>query len=138
MTKTMRDFYVGRLKYIGEWIKDNAEQIVADDEYDERLELEVRIYPHGKLSISTNRDMFVPYIPKDYKVKEYEIWCEGYLCTGASGKHRYIGKSKGRTFEDACYRYFKKHPDESYNRRSNTIWGCKLYRSERESASTFG
>ena len=138
MNDIMRNFYINRLRYIGDWIRDNAEKIVSEDDYDERLELEVRIYPHGKLAISTNRDMFVPYIPKDFKEREFNIWCEGYSCTGESGTHWYVGCSKGRTFEDACYRYFESYPNEDYDKRNNSIWGCRLYDNEKDSASAFG
>jgi len=92
--------------------------------------------------------------------KEFEIWMEGYAATGEHSPANLIGKSKGKTFEEACdnFRYSEdilgwnkevivkkgsplgldKNPDGTnrYNRPS--IWACRLWDNEADARKSFG
>lgn len=73
--------------------------------------------------------------------KEYEIWIEGYSVTGNSSEASFIGKSTGKTFEDACknYRDNEGKPlklDKEYSRPS--IWACRLFDNEIDARKSFG
>lgn len=84
------------------------------------------------------------------EVNFYEIWIEGYLCTGMEGipaKARFLGMCPGEDFYDACCNYntFMTDPDdkEPYvnlhpERRTASIWGCRLYDNEKDARQAFG
>lgn len=88
------------------------------------------------------------------RVKEFEIWMEGYIATGESGTAQMIGKGEGETFDDAVRDYMSKNPehgieendkdryinDDAYkNRRSNwNIWACNLFDNHNDAAKSFG
>lgn len=92
---------------------------------------------------------------KQYELKEFEIWSEGYAATGESEQAVFYGVHKGRNFQDACMRYFllaelnqrewhdanDSYYDTSrfdYNGNSNSIWACKLYDNEADARKNFG
>jgi hypothetical protein len=102
---------------------------------------------------TVNGEKFVP--PVYNELKEYDIWMEGYAATGESSKASYLGKSKGRNFQDACMRYALKSELEhrqkmdnenqyfdtgrwDYDPRRNSIWACRLYETEDEARESFG
>ena len=69
-------------------------------------------------------------------MKEYEVWCEGYLATGESGTASLIGKVKAKSFYEACVELCSKN--EYFNKERLTIWGCNLYPTEKEARKHFG
>ena len=75
-------------------------------------------------------------------MKEYEVWSEGYACTGQSAPHEYIGKAKAHSFREAGRIVMKEHLGDEYKEYydpiRNTYWGCNLYPTEEQSAKTFG
>ena len=60
----------------------------------------------------------------------YEIWSEGEQVGERSKKPYFHGYSRGRTFEEACKRFFRNHA--SYNAEYNCVWGCNLYETKEE------
>lgn len=71
-------------------------------------------------------------------MKNYEIWSEGYLCTGMEGipskayKH---GEAPGETFKDACVNLAKKDSSFAHFKLENmTYWGCRLFDNEEEAS----
>ena len=76
---------------------------------------------------------------EDRKAIEFEIWSEGYQCTGESGKAYYHGSSEGETFEEACCKLFYGTKEEFYFRKKNmTYWGSKLFDNEDDARKNFG
>ena len=69
-------------------------------------------------------------------MKEYEVWQEGYATTGNSAKASLIGKVEAKSFYDACVKLCSEN--EYFNKKSLTIWGCKLYPTEKEARKCFG
>ena len=81
--------------------------------------------------------------------KEYEIWIEGYAASGDSGKHQLLGTCKGKSFRNAVLNWveskikdmgfveFTRHYG-NFNRKELTLWGCRLFPTEEESAKSFG
>ena len=79
--------------------------------------------------------------------KIYEVWMEGYNCTGASRAHEFIGSVKAESFEKACEIAVRQwchrcHSvadfDNYYNPKTQTFWGRKCYDNEADAAKRFG
>lgn len=68
--------------------------------------------------------------------KEYEIWSEGYLATGNMSGAHFHGKQAGKSFREACEKFFKERV--FFNKENLTIWGCRLYDNEQEARKNFG
>ena len=72
------------------------------------------------------------------KMKEYEVWMEGYRATGESKPHEFIGKVEAESFKDACYIAVKNWCSEDsfkryYNPEEQTFWGCRCFDNEKDS-----
>ena len=91
---------------------------------------------------------------KPIELNEYDIWLEGYAATGEHGTATYLGKHKGRNFQDACMRYWmKSHLEQiekddehgeyydtkrwDYDPYKNTYWACHMYETEQEARKNF-
>lgn len=72
--------------------------------------------------------------------KLFNVYIEGYCCSGDSSKASYLGQFKGKTFEEACERALKeKSWDMSYyDRKSNTYWACRFFDNEEDARKCFG
>ena len=69
----------------------------------------------------------------------FDIWSEGYSCTGeAAGAHRH-GEQQANTFQEACDKFFiaEKH-NGYYDRKHLTYWGCQLFDNEAQARRGFG
>lgn len=77
-------------------------------------------------------------------LKTYEVWMEGYSCTGQSKQHEFIGAVKAESFEKACEIAVKQWCksvadfDKYYDAKTQTFWGCKCYDNESDAAKGFG
>lgn len=77
-------------------------------------------------------------------LKTYEVWMEGYNCTGQSKQHEFIGAVKAESFEKACEIAVKQWCksvadfDKYYDAKTQTFWGCKCYDNESDAAKGFG
>ena len=83
---------------------------------------------------------------KDFdKLKAFEVWMEGYECTGQSAPHEFLGKIKAENFDFACYlavlgmclSYNVDDFNNFYDVKSNSFWGCRCYDNESD-AMYFG
>lgn len=78
------------------------------------------------------------------KLREFEVWMEGYRATGEDAKARLLGKGVGFSFKEACENLKEqlgphKTSDwriDSEGRYSN--WGCGLYATEAEARAFNG
>lgn len=74
----------------------------------------------------------------------FQIWCEGYLCSGMEGTPataRLIAEHEGVDFKDACVRanaagMFEGYGDFDAERLS--VWGCDLFDNEADARKAFG
>lgn len=77
-------------------------------------------------------------------MKNFEVWMEGYSCTGQSKTHEFIGKVRTESFEQACEIAVKNwcKDEESfqkyYNPDNQSFWGCSCYDNEADAAKSFG
>ena len=74
-------------------------------------------------------------------MKQYNIWSEGYVCTGNRSGAIYHGTATGKTFKAACIDYFSdKENDErgDFDKKDMTFWGCRLYDNEVDARGSFG
>lgn len=69
-------------------------------------------------------------------MKIFDIWSEGYVATGDSGKATYHGEGTGKTFKAACIKKFK--DDNNYCSKNNTYWACCLFDNEDDARESFG
>lgn len=79
----------------------------------------------------------------EQKAKTFEIWEEGYLCTGMEGvpaPHRKVGEADGADFAEACENYAKFNPEwaKLYDPEKQTHWGCRLFDNATDAARSFG
>lgn len=70
------------------------------------------------------------------KEKTFEVWCEGFRATGDSAPATYHGQATGTTFKEACQKKFGK--SNTYDKKRNTLWGCRLFDNESAARQTFG
>ena len=71
---------------------------------------------------------------------KYEIWSEGYSCTGNSSGAIYLGTFEAESFKAACDLLAKsdKEFDRLYNPERMTFWGCRLFDNETDARKSFG
>jgi hypothetical protein len=72
--------------------------------------------------------------------QSFQIWSEGYSATGQSSGAINFGSESGKTFQEACDKFFAKDPRHRgyYNSESLTYWACKLYDNESDARRSFG
>ncbi|MBY6838690.1 thymidine kinase [Clostridium botulinum] len=77
---------------------------------------------------------------KNNKIKKYEIWREGYSCTGLHDTARIFGTQEGNSFKEACIKFFSEYDDGNLCFDSNRMsyWGCKLFDNETDARRHFG
>lgn len=72
---------------------------------------------------------------------QYNIWMEGYSCTGESAVARLIATHEGDSFRDACVS-FSKNVDAKrlgiFDEENLSFWGCRLFENEKEARLRFG
>ena len=73
-------------------------------------------------------------------MQKFEIWNEGYSCTGQSAGAQYLGTYEGETFKDATKAaLIDKEWDMSYyNEERNTFWACGFFDNESSARASFG
>jgi hypothetical protein len=76
-------------------------------------------------------------------MKLFDIWSEGYNCTGNSSPATFHGNMYGENLLDACVKFaeetpeFKKYFDHNEN-GDCFYWGCKIYNNLAEACESFG
>jgi hypothetical protein len=69
----------------------------------------------------------------------FEIWSEGYACTGERGDATYLGSVKANSFKEACDKLFSSEEHKVYyNSEKLTYWGCKLFDNKSDARRSFG
>lgn len=69
----------------------------------------------------------------------FEIWSEGYACTGESSRAIHFGRCFGKTFKEACIKFFSYRDDKScFDPERMTFWACRLYDNEEDARRSFG
>lgn len=91
------------------------------------------------------------------ELKEYEVWCEGYVATGEGAGASLVGKTLARNFAQACdivmcknhlawinkvnnpyYKGYCPPSKWSYDPNILSDWGCRLYWSKELASKSFG
>lgn len=72
-------------------------------------------------------------------MQEYQIWSEGYRCTGNVGTAHFHGTSQGSTFKEALGNFAKNNSEFSvyFNDELLTYWGCRLFETKIQAQETF-
>jgi len=73
------------------------------------------------------------------KIIKFEIWTEGYLCTGMEGipaTAKKNGEIEASSFQNACDLFFKN--DKQYNKENLSYWACSLYDNKQDARKNFG
>lgn len=82
--------------------------------------------------------------PQTPVVKEFQIWVEGYSCTGEHQGAKFLGTSEGTDFNAAVRKFIFKDnldfDDIKYNEDGGfwTRWGCRLHDNEKDARRAFG
>ena len=137
-----RPQYWKSLEEFEEYYLRNLSETLADTNYyTNRHGVEVKINP-------------INHFPK---LKEYEVWMEGFSATGQSAGASLVGKAKARNFAQAChivmckqhlefmeeenqptYKHYSTPGRWDYDPSRLTYWGCQLYWSEELAKKSFG
>lgn len=74
------------------------------------------------------------------RVREFRIWSEGYRATGEAAGASMLGTARGRNFREACARFIADNPNYAglYDAKSNTVWSCRLFPTQRQAIKSFG
>ncbi len=75
------------------------------------------------------------------ELRQFDVWTEGYCCTGASSRATYHGSTSATSFQDACNYLFKINPhydERHYDSERLTYWGCRLFSNEADARKSFG
>lgn len=70
--------------------------------------------------------------------KEFNIWMEGYACTGNHSGAQFIGTGVGETLKEAVLELHSREPIQSLNDEGTAIWGCRLFDNETDARQSFG
>lgn len=78
-------------------------------------------------------------------MKEFELWTEGYLCTGMEGipaTATFHGKFKGNTFKEAIQAYKNTLTDpysvSCVDVENMNFWLCRFFDNEADARKSFG
>jgi len=75
---------------------------------------------------------------------QWEIWTEGYLCSGMEGipaPAKFLGTSFAPSFKEACVAFFRGRDPKRYgdfNPDTMQFWGCRLFDNEADARKSFG
>lgn len=58
----------------------------------------------------------------------FQVWREGYVCTGNRDDARCLGEAEADSFEEACQIVLG--DEETFNPERLTLWACRLFPSE--------
>lgn len=73
-------------------------------------------------------------------MKDYDIWCEGYVATGGSSGANLLGHCVGKDLKDACKNLAKKDKEFAiyFDEERMTFWGCRIYDNGADARKSFG
>lgn len=74
------------------------------------------------------------------KPKRFEIWSEGYQCTGEHAGAMLHGTMTAMTFAEACIALAQvdKAFRDNFNADNLSFWGCRLFDNEKDARKSFG
>lgn len=79
---------------------------------------------------------------KEVGLQVFQIWREGYSCTGDNSKASLIATIEAANFDEACLQYCPRidEPPFIYDAESKTwsFWGCRLFDNETDARAAFG
>lgn len=69
----------------------------------------------------------------------YEIWSEGFVIQGSSGKALLEGRMEADNFREACITLLGDRLDKDRDGNYKlSIWGCRLFDNEPAARASFG
>ena len=75
------------------------------------------------------------------QIKAFNLWIEGYACTGNSSTASFLGTYEADNFENACDKWADTIKEKEYYQRNGSIasyWGCRIYDNEADARKSFG
>ncbi len=71
---------------------------------------------------------------------QYDIWAEGYICTGQTSRATLLANVEADSFKEAVLRYKNNYASQAelVNVEALTYWGCRLFDNEAEARESFG
>lgn len=75
-------------------------------------------------------------------MNKWQVWTEGYMATGESGKAIFHGEFDGETFRDAVKAYRDTITDpysiKCVDLENLTFWACRFFDNEADARKSFG
>lgn len=75
-------------------------------------------------------------VPPEGVMAEREVWEEGFVISGESGKAHLTGRVRATSFQEACDMLYA--GKSTYNSEKCTYWGCRLFDNETDARKSFG
>lgn len=76
------------------------------------------------------------------EIKSFDLWMEGYICTGQSSGAEFLGTFTASSFIEACDKWAETLGDEKeyYSKKGDKawFWGCRIYDNEADARKSFG
>ena len=77
------------------------------------------------------------------EIKSFNLWIEGYACTGDSSPAHFLGTFEAVSFSEACDKWVEtlsENGKKYYNRNGGIacFWGCRIYDNETDARKSFG
>jgi hypothetical protein len=71
---------------------------------------------------------------------KFEVWNEGYACTGNSGTAQFLGTEEADSFQEACKKALIRNGWNMsyYDEENNRYWGCWFFDNEVDARKSFG
>lgn len=101
-------------------------------------------HSNQKITINTNKSIadFLDTIENHNNRTAFNIWSEGYDCTGQSSGAMHHGIISASSFNEACTIWANQNDErKGYFRITNGIpiyWGCQMFDNEVDARKSFG
>lgn len=73
-------------------------------------------------------------------MRDFDIWCEGYVATGQSSGAMLLGHAKGEDLKQACINFAKQDKEFAgyFSEDRMTYWGCRIFDNGSDARRSFG
>lgn len=71
-------------------------------------------------------------------MNRFNVWCEGYACTGERARAIFLGEIEANTFIQACEKAVEEKSLFSVRDGKPYYWGCQMFDNEKRARKTFG
>ncbi len=73
-------------------------------------------------------------------MKKWQLWKEGYACTGQRASASFLGEFEAPTFKEACDIWGNKPENKPFYKSKDvpSHWACRIFDNEAQARRSFG